>query len=147
MRYSHSIVESCSMEECSTCCSTSGLSQGSTLTPYWGKSWTTLALWPWRIRLKMLRRPDMQTCPSAEINTWLAFTLLRKDRHSCKTEYHSDATLKYRYMKTNLPIKLVDVRLTGGHIPCGGCIQELWACQAECMRWSVHSYHRQIVCK
>ncbi len=63
------------MQYC-TCCSTSGLSQGSTLTLYWGKSWTTLALWPWRIRLKMLRRPDMQTSPSAEINTWLAFTLL-----------------------------------------------------------------------
>lgn len=59
-----------------TCWSTSGLSHGNTFTLYWGKSWTTLALWPWRIRLKMLRRPDMQTCPSAEIKTWLAFTLL-----------------------------------------------------------------------
>lgn len=29
-----------------TCCSTSGLSQGSTLMLYWGKSWTTLALCP-----------------------------------------------------------------------------------------------------
>lgn len=65
------------VEEWNTCCSTSGLSQGSTFTLYWGKSCTTRVLCPWRIRLKMLRRPAMQTCPSAEISTWLAFTLLQ----------------------------------------------------------------------
>lgn len=94
----------------STCCSTSGLSQGSTFTLYWGKSWTTRALWPWRIRLKMLRRPDMQTWPSAEINTWLALTLLHTTwRQLGHRDVNSNVTpLSYHNHKLLPPTTLDD---------------------------------------
>ena len=33
-------------------------------------------------------------------------------------------------------------RLTGVHIPCGGCTRELSACPAKCMRWSAQSFRQ-----
>lgn len=115
-----------------TCCSTSGLSHGSTFTLYWGKSWTTRALCPWRIRLKMLRRPDMQTCPSAAINTWLAFTLLQSAAVS--NSGSTDAIT-------------AETPPTGARIPCGGCIPALSACPVKYRQWSTRSSHRRNECR
>lgn len=52
----------------------------------------------------MLRRPDMQTCPSAAINTWLAFTLLQTAAVS-----NSETTNAITAQRCTLPVHVAHV--------------------------------------